>query len=399
MATPYSKRLKILQIFNRYLEYGGEEGSVYRIGDTLQTLHDVEYFITSSRDLTTGLHPVALARKVYRNDEIARRLKRFQTVGRFDVWLIHNVFPVISPVAYEMAFAAKLPVVQYLHNYRISCVNGFFINHGEPCTRCIGGNFLPAFQTACWHESHLKSGLMGTVLSRVRRMGVLEKITHWIAISQAQKDLHVQIGIPAERITVIPHFYEVPEIPLSEARRSNVVYIGRLSPEKGIDVLLRAWKLAGSEVGNARLDIVGDGPERIRLEEIVQSEGLSNVHFTGFLNSEAQIRIWAEALVTVVPSIWLEPFGMVALEAWSRGSAVIGSATGGLNEIIDDHVNGWKFPMGDEFALAESLIEAIRNPDLCRQFADAGFVKLKTTYHRDGWLKKIDSVLLDAFGS
>jgi glycogen(starch) synthase len=142
--------------------------------------------------------------------------------------------------------------------------------------------------------------------------------------------------------------------------------------------------------------IVGDGPERKKLEAIVQKEQLENVHFKGFLNAEAQAEIWADTQVTVIPSTWQEPFGMVALEAWSRGSAVIASACGGLDEIIDHGVTGWKFPMGDENALAGCLREALGHSDKCRELAVGGMRKLKGSYHREGWLNKMDAVLREA---
>lgn len=391
MSNLYSRRFRILQIFNRYLDYGGEEGSVYRIGDLLQTLHDVEYFITSSGELQGGFWTkVSAAVKVQRNARIAERLRRFQTVGRFDIWLIHNVFPTISPVAYEIAFSEGIPVVQYLHNYRLSCVNGFFLNHGKPCTRCIDGNFFPALQTACWQDSHLKSGLMGNVLRRIRKINVFDKVSHWIAISEAQKRLHIRMGVPANRITVVPHFYEATLQEPSRHKRSSILYIGRLSMEKGVEILLRAWKILGKT--SVSLKIVGDGPDRKRLEGIVRNEQISNVEFVGFIPRDEQDRIWKEAMVSVVPSIWEEPFGMVVLEAWNRGVGVVVSACGGLDEIVTDGVDGLKFPMGDITALAHVLKGLITSPDEGRQLAQAGWQKLCAFYNKERWLQQMEEI-------
>ena len=155
------RRPRVLQIFNRYLEYGGEQGSVGRIGDTLQQIADVEYFLTSSDQLLGGRTPeemVKAAAFAFHNPQVIGRLKRYQRIGRFDIWLIHNVFPAMSPSVYALAFKLGIPVVQYLHNYRMSCVNGFFLNHGETCTSCIHGNFSKAALTGCWHDSRLVSG-------------------------------------------------------------------------------------------------------------------------------------------------------------------------------------------------------------------------------------------------
>ncbi|MFM8458136.1 MAG: glycosyltransferase, partial [Chthoniobacterales bacterium] len=232
------RRLRILQIFNRYLEYGGEQGSVVRIGDSLQQSADVEYFLTSSDQLLGGKRPdelVKAAAFALHNPDTVRRLERYQKIGRFDLWQIHNVFPAMSPSVYGLAFKLGVPVVQYLHNYRMSCVNGFFLNHGQECTSCIHGNFSKAALTGCWHDSRLVSGWMGVVMMRVRAMGVFQKVSAWIAISNAQKNLHVRMGIPAERIHVLPHFFEPnPARFISESGR-DVLFVGRLSKEKGVE--------------------------------------------------------------------------------------------------------------------------------------------------------------------
>jgi len=209
------RRLRILQIFSRYLEYGGEEGSVFRIGDALQDHHDVEYFIGSTEDLlgaggrTSFLAPF----RAWHNQAVAQRLRRYQELGKFDLWQIHNVLPGLSPSVYQAAFTLGVPIVHYLHNYRLSCTNGFFLNHGSPCERCLGGNFWPAFETACWRNSRLISGFMGLILRKIRQDGLFTKTAAWIAISEAQKQKHVAMGIPANRIHVIPHFYEHREPP------------------------------------------------------------------------------------------------------------------------------------------------------------------------------------------
>lgn len=386
------QKVRILQIFNRYLEYGGEEGSVLRIGQTLRERYRLKYFDTSSKELLGGpiksLHAVFA---MHSNREVSKRLEGTQDSGKYNLWLIHNVFPTISPVAYEIAFQKQIPVVQYLHNYRLSCVNGFFLNHGEPCTRCIEGNFWPALQTACWQNSHLKSGVMGSVLRRVRRLNVFEKVTHWIAISEAQKRLHVRMGIPEQRISVLPHFY-VPKQPVPAPSDGNdVLYIGRLSREKGVDMLLRAWKLLG---GDRRcLKIVGEGPDRERLEQIVAAESIPGVEFTGFVAQGHQDSLWQNSRVCVVPSVWEEPFGMVVLESWSRGVPVIASDCGGLAEIVDHEINGLKVPPRDVQALASCLLRALSNPKMCRAMAQAGSRKLQSDFSKELWLKRICPIL------
>jgi len=384
-------RKRILQIFNRYLEYGGEEGSVYRIGDALQQLYDVEYLLGSSQELVSqGLAGKAAAvAKVFHNQTMVRRLQQYQKIGRFDFWQIHNVLPAMSPSVYSTGFNLGIPIVQYLHNYRMSCVNGFFLNHGEPCQVCMNGNFLPAALTKCWHESHVQSGIMGLVLRRLRHMDVFNQVTRWIAISHAQKELHVRMGIPEERIDVIHHFLE-PGDEVSGWEGGDGLFLGRLSAEKGVSCLLRAWKAMRGRKGE--LFVVGDGPERENLEQQAREENLERVFFTGFLKAWDQKKIWRKASFLAVPSIWVEPFGMVILEAWSKGIPVIAHNIGAFPELIDHGVNGYLVKTGDAGAMAEAMQELLENPGKAREMGLRGREKLKDQFNKKLWLTKMEKM-------
>jgi glycosyltransferase involved in cell wall biosynthesis len=385
-----TRRLKILQIFNRYLHYGGEEGSVTRIGDALQELHDVSYFLYSTSQLAgEGLwSKLKLPCKAYYNSDVEEGLERLESIQPQDVWQIHNIFPVMSPVVYELAFKWKKPIVHFLHNYRLSCVNGFFLNHGVPCQRCLSGNFWPAFQTACWHESHLQSGWMGLITNRIRRMDLFGKVSQWVAISEAQKREHVRMGIPAEKIKVVYHFLETDEAPLPPARKPTAVFVGRLSVEKGVMKLLDAWeKIQG---GERRLLVVGDGPEYEKLK--ARARKLRGVTFTGFLKGKDQLQCWQEALFSVVPSIWIEPFGMTVLESWAKGRPVVAHAIGALSELVEDGVDGRLADPTSIEDLAAKMDALLSNPDQAEQMGLAGRQKLASTFSRSQWLNKITEV-------
>jgi glycosyltransferase involved in cell wall biosynthesis len=391
-----SRRLQILQVFNRYLQYGGEEGSVTRIGDALQEVHDVDYFIYSTSQLLgEGFwSKVQASWKTLYNDDVAQRLKRLNANKTYDAWLIHNVFPAMSPVVYELALQWKVPIVHYLHNYRFSCVNGFFLNHGRPCQRCLSGNFWPAFQTACWRDNHLQSGWMGLITNRIRQLPLFEKVFRWIAISEAQKREHVRMGIPADRIKVIYHFLDAEAPPLPPSQSPTAIFVGRLSLEKGVDKLLEAWKLVGG--GERRLLIVGDGPERSKLEQ--KAKGLKGVFFTGFVKKEEQQQYWREALFSVVPSIWLEPFGMTVLESWSNGRPVVAHAIGALPELIREGVDGTLADPGNVEDLASKLDGLLSNPKQAASMGLAGRRHLEEDFSQRRWLKEI-AVVFDEMPS
>jgi glycosyltransferase involved in cell wall biosynthesis len=383
------RRLKILQIFSRYLNPGGEENSVYRIGDALQQQHEVEYFLGSTDELlgSTPLTRVSAPFRAFHNLPVARRLQRYQEVGKFDLWQIHNVLPGLSPSVYQTAFTLGVPIVHYLHNYRMGCINGFFLNQGESCERCLGGNFWPAFQTACWHDSRLVSGLAALITLRIRQIGSFQKVAAWIALSQAQRKKHVEIGLPEERVHVIPHFYEPKGDPLAPCSEGDVLFLGRLSPEKGVDHLLRAWKLISPS--SRRLCIAGDGPELPKLRALTSDLGLTNVDFLGFLDRDQQREAWRRTAFSVIPSIWSEPFPLTFLESWTNGRTFVSNRLGAMAEVVKEGKDGL---LAEPFA-AESLAGQIQRlisaPEACVSMGEAGRGRILNEFNRKLWMDKI----------
>lgn len=387
-------RLQILQIFSRYLHYGGEEGSVFRIGDALQTRHDLEYFINSSEELTRGnlIRRATIPLRAFYNYPILRTLDKYQKIGRFDCWQIHNVFPSISPGAYSLAFKLGVPIIHYLHNYKFGCANSFMFHNGQENWDCIHGNFWPAIRDRTWHDSLAHSAVMAGILAYSRsKLKVFDRITRWIAISEAQKSIHVQMGIPADRIDVVPHFLEPPsDVPaLPFPKKGHGLFVGRLSPEKGVDRLLHAWSKLSPD---RKLVIMGDGPNMESLKSLATKLNLNNVVFTGFLARNAQADVWKETAFSIVPSIWQEPFGMVVLEAWAKARPVVAHSIGALPEIIRDGEDGFLANPNTPEALPIALERAFLDTTDLRQMGLSGLNRLKCDYNKSTWLDRIDDV-------
>jgi glycosyltransferase involved in cell wall biosynthesis len=388
-------RPKVLRIFNRYQQYGGEESIVHQISSALTELVSAVGFEYSTDELLKGslLNRAQAPFNVIYNGWIFDRLQKLQRQHRFDAWEIHNTFPAFSPAVYDAALELGVGVIQYLHNYRFSCVNGMFWNHGEVCYRCIRGSFWPAFLTACWRSSRWASGVGGIALNRVRRL--FSAINIWVAISEAQKRLHVEMGIPADRIRVVPHFLDAPsEIRADIPDDGYFLFLGRLSEEKGLYQLLQGWRLL--QAGRARLVIAGEGPERQRLETFCQVHDMKDVEFRGFVAPQNQDALWQGARALVVPSIWEEPFGLVVLEAWAHGRPALVSNRGGLPEIVTDSAARFSPDQPDQIA---SILDryGANSKDLHRMAAE-GLERLRRTYNRTIWLHKIREVYREATG-
>ena len=384
-------RLRVLRIFGRYQEYGGEEAAARRIHETLKPYMDGEWLESSTEALlgNSNLDRIRAPFRVIHNERIAQELPRLQADKKFDVWEIHNVFPSLSPSVYAIGMRLGVPLIQYLHNYRMSCVNGTFLNHGEPCVRCIGGDFFPAVRTICWRNSRIACAVMGLALSRIRRLDVFQYVKCWIAISEAQKTLHVRMGIPADRIHVVPHFLDAAENDVPPIREDGyALFLGRLSTEKGVAQLLEAWRRV--KYPGARLVIAGKGPEEEKLRAFARDKRLSNVEFRGYVPAEAQADLWIGARFLVVPSIWEEPFGLVVLEAWAHGRPVLTSDRGSFPEMIDG--GGLLCSPDSPAELAAAILKMFEPTDLISNMAAAGQKKLRTKFSRETWINRIRSV-------
>jgi glycosyltransferase involved in cell wall biosynthesis len=232
---------------------------------------------------------------------------------------------------------------------------------------------------------------MALLLADMRRRGLFDQVRRWVAISHAQKEAHVRIGLPAERIDVVHHFFErdarvpVPDFPVD----GYGLFIGRLSPEKGVDRLLDAWAQLGK---TRRLVIAGDGPEKAALQSQAVRLGLSNVTFAGFVARDAQRDLWTGAAFSVVPSRWQEPFGMVVLEAWAQGRPVVAHRVGALPEIITHGVNGYLADPDDARDLAAALEACFQAGPKLRELGQNGLQRLATHHSKSLWMQQIEQV-------
>ena len=164
---------------------------------------------------------------------------------------------------------------------------------------------------------------------------------------------------------------EIGERALDVPSNPYVLFVGRLSPEKGCDVLVRAWGSCRDQMANsgsggesdAELLIVGDGPERVELESLASSTGGEGIRFLGRKQRDEVLELMRNAQFIVLPSVWYEGFPMTIVEAFSCGTPVVATDDGGMQEIIRENENGLKFGLGDSVELAGKIEWAIRHPE------------------------------------
>ena len=277
---------------------------------------------------------------------------------------VHNIMPLISGSSLYAATSSKIPIIQHLHNYRLFCVNGLMLCHGLLCDTCLKGNYLCAIRDKCYRDSRLMSTIYAGAIAFHIGFGIYKKVDHFIAISEFVKQVYVRYGIPDKKLTVLHNFISSSRTKNTTNNQVYIIYVGRLSPEKGLLTFLRSITLLKSKV---RVVLIGDGPQRNILESYVKDHFME-VEFLGHLPKEKTLEVISAARVLVLPSECYEGFGRVIVEAYACSVPVVASNIGGIPEIVKDGVTGKLFIPTNFSDLAEKLEWILSLPD--KQFVD-----------------------------
>jgi glycosyltransferase involved in cell wall biosynthesis len=318
--------------------------------------HEVAEFVRHSDDIRAkgAWGAVQGALSTPWNPFAARALQQAVTAFQPDVAHVHNTFPLLSPAIFY-AIGQRAPRVLTLHNYRLFCPAAIPMRAGKPCTDCLDRHsVVPALHHGCYRNSRLATAPLALNVALHRSLGTWSKhVEVFIALSEFQRQKMTDAGLPASRVYVKPNFYPgKPNVVPWEARGPYVVFAGRLTAEKGVAALVRAWQLWGNEAPELR--VLGGGGLRSELENM--AAGLP-VRFLGQLSAaEAQQQI-AEASLLVLPSEWFEGFPMVVREAFAFGTPAAVSNLGPLPSIVKHGESGVVF----EPANPESLLNAVRS--------------------------------------
>jgi glycosyltransferase involved in cell wall biosynthesis len=276
---------------------------------------------------------------------------------RPDFAYVHNVFPLISPSIYHILHTADVPSLQVMHDFRFFCPNGWFYTRGGICERCKHGNYLNAVRYRCYRDSYSLSALYALSIGLNRMGGLLEKIDGFICLTEFSRQKLLEIGLPEHRLFVKPNFIDSSLPAAKPGTGEYVLYLGRLSPEKGVWTLVRAFE----KLKAAKLKIVGTGPLESSLQVYLRENKINNIELLGFKQGAEKWQILRNSLFLVVPSQWYETFCMVALEAYVAGKPVVASNLGSLPYVVEDGKTGILFNPANPDDLAEKVNHFLLN--------------------------------------
>ncbi len=402
----------ILQANKFFFEKGGSERYMFALSDALtarghEVLHfsmahphnrpsaQSSYFVTQ-REYDGPAMRAAAWRSLggfIRSREAARKLDELITARRPDVAHLHNIYHQLTPSIIELLAARAIPVVMTLHDYKLVCPSYTMFANGAPCYRCRGGRFYQAAATAC-AGSRARSALLALEAYWQRFSKVYDRVDYFIAPSEYLCDIMRAAGVPAARIRHVPQLSPEPGDEgapnAEEARMLNALpskffaCAGRLSPEKGVAVLIDAAR----QLPAVTVLIAGDGPQAQVLR--ARANGLQNVVFAGHLSRAATASVITRATALVIPSLWAENAPMVVLEAARAGTPVIGSGSGGLRELIP-RMAGVAVAPGSVAELVRAM-EQVCNDDGARERAGSAWRRHREAHETAGHLAAIEAV-------
>jgi glycosyltransferase involved in cell wall biosynthesis len=365
--------MRVLILHNRYQLPGGEDTVVAQESQMLRERgHEVEILEENNDDIR-GFRAQLQTAVVSIYSKKSYEVVRFRiNQVRPDVVHVHNLFPKLTPAVYAACNDANVPVIQTLHNFRIICPGTILYRNGQICQDCVGRSIAwPGVMRGCYRGSCAGTAAVavGTAFHHLR--GTWKNgVSQYIALTEFSRSQFVAGGLPAEKITVKPNSVNDPGVGAHDGK--FLLFVGRLTPEKGVRLLLQA---ASQNLLPLPLKMVGTGP---LTQEVAPLAAAGKVEWLEQCSRADVLRLMKEATALVFPSQWFEGMPMVLLEALATGLPVVASNLGSMPEMIQHQQTGLLFAPGNVREMMNQTARLVSDQDLLekiQQNARAEFLK------------------------
>lgn len=333
--------MKILQVHNIYIGKTGEETVIEEERKVLEANgHTVIQFIkdNSELNLLSKREQLKIYTSLVASNSIAEELTEFIDRERPDICHVHNTFPIITPVVYEVCQKKGLPVVQTMHSYKMVCTNSLLFRNGEVCELCLNKSLYNSIKYKCYRNSYLATAVQAYVIQRHRVRGTWnELIDRYVCLTDFQRDKLVSGGgIPAGKVSVKPNF--ISESNLETIREDFFLFLGRVHDYKGLQDLLYLFQ----NNSKSRFVVIG------KADDPLVFSPHSNVEFLGEQEREIAMDYMRRCKAVIFPSKYYEGMPMVILEAFSLKKPVISRNRGAMASMIAHGYNGLKYEELDD---------------------------------------------------
>jgi glycosyltransferase involved in cell wall biosynthesis len=371
--------MKVLLAHNRYRWPGGEDEVFCREKELLCFAGDkiLEYTRDNSEIPDSAIvDKIKVSLQTIWAFDSAKQLRSLLRHEWPDVAHFHNTFPLISPSAYYVCQEEGIPVVQSLYNLRLMCPSAICLRDGRVCQDCLGRSLpWPGVVHGCYRDSHLQTAVVAGMLMAHRLLRTWqERVDAYIVATEFFRQKYIAAGLPSEKIFLKPHFLSA-DPGMKQGTGNYALYLGRLTPEKGVETLLKAWKT----LRHIPLWIRGEGPMEGDIRRL--ADGNPALRVLPRLSRSECFEVIKGARFLVWPSEgYAETFGLVVIEAFACGTPVIGSRLGAMAEVVDDKRTGLHFTAGDPEDLAAKVDYAWTHPHEVIQMGLAGRAEYENKY-------------------
>lgn len=389
----------VLIVHNYYQVPGGEDVVVKNEEHLLKKYgHKVITYKRHNSDLKnmTKLQKIQLLFATMFNIKTYSDVKSIIKKEKINIVHVHNTIHLISPSVYYAAVKCGIPVVQTVHNFRMQCPGATFFRDDQICEKCVKYGLSNAIKYKCYRDSR-KETLICVIRNLIHRfLGIYGKI-YYICLTDFNKNKLLQLKqIKSKNVFVKPNYSEKMELPVLKytERKNQILYAGRLDATKGLDVLLKAWKLLGKRA--PQLVICGTGPLESFVKDYVEKEKLENVVIKGLLTNKEVKDLMSESKALVLPTKWYEGFPMTMVEAFSVGTPVIGTDIGNVGSLIESEKTGWKFSLNSAESLAEKvlnmhdIVDNVYETFQEKYVEEKNYMKLKAIYDQIEEIKGLE---------
>lgn len=378
--------MKILFIHNRYQLQGGEDTAVEQEMKLLSQYHELEVLYFQNQSGWKGA--IQFLVSIW-NINAAKKVSKKIIEFKPDIVHIHNWHFASGPLVFRTIHNLKIPIVHTIHNYRLLCPSGTLLNKGRLFKDSLKQSFpWASVKNKVYRSSYILTFWLAFVVWFHKKTDTWKMIDCYVCLTSSAVTLFQQsnFGISEKRFTVKPNFTTIPLIKKSSERGAHFLFIGRLSEEKGITLLLKVFKDLAYD-----LRIAGEGPLK---EQVVKaSEQFENVFYLGNLTRYELESELQKAQALIFPSLWYEPFGLVNIEAFANSTPVLASNIGAPLSLIIEAYNGFLFEVGNETALKEAIVKFGKLSKLDReQMGNHAFEQYKSKYSPDLQLDYLNSI-------
>ena len=383
--------MKVLLINNFHYRKGGSETVYFNTGRLLEAHgHQVVWFsfedeanlpcAQSDYFVKKSASTLGQMKDYFYNGKVRKALERLLEAEKPDIAHVHLLWGGMTPAIFDALRKYNVPLVHTVHDYRMVCPAYTFRNGaGEICEKCHAGSYISCISGRCSKGSLPQSAMMAAEMySRGLFHSPVKNIDGFIFVSRFCEEKHIEHNkaFAKARRMVLYNSVDV-DAPASAVRGDYFLYYGRLSYEKGVEDLIRAF----SRQGAPKLKIVGTGPVEDSLKAL--AAGAANIEFLGYRSGEPLFDLVRGCSFVIVPSRWYENNPMTIVEAYAYGKPVIGARIGGIPEILEGQGTGFIYPSGDVEALAGAVSEVSAVSDeayaemsaRARRFYEANFAE------------------------